>query len=72
MKKNDTKELPKMTLEEYEQKYSRCENAKLARSMVRILEAVVGLVIAATLLFVVLRLFEVHRIAGYISKGACC
>ena len=69
MKNNDTQELPKMTLEEYEQKYSRRENARLARSVLRILEAAVGLVIAATLLFVVLRLFEVHRIAGFISIG---
>ena len=67
MNKNDTKELPKMTLEEYEQKYSRRENAKFAKSVLRILEAAVGLLIAAMLLFVVLRMFELHRIAGYIS-----
>ena len=69
MNTNDTKELPKMTLEEYEQKYSRRENARLAKSVLMILEAAVGLVVVATLLFVVLRLFEVNRIAGYISIG---
>lgn len=67
MNTNDTKELPKMTLEEYEQKYSRRENARLARSVLRMLEAAVGLIIAAALLYVVLRMFEVHRIAGFIS-----
>lgn len=67
MRSNDAKDLPKLTLEEYVQKYSRRENTRFTRSFLRILEAALGLVIAATLLFVVLRLFELHRIAGYIG-----
>lgn len=57
----------KMTLEEYERRYSHRENTKMARSFLRMIEAVLGLLIGAILLFVVLRLFEIHPIAGYIS-----
>lgn len=67
MKKEATKNNKKMTLEEYERKYSHRENSKFARSFLRILEAVLGLSMAAILLFVVLRLFEINKIVGYIS-----
>lgn len=56
-----------MTLEEYERTYSQRENSKLAKSLIKIVVTAVGLLMVAALLFIVLRLFQVHRIAGYIS-----
>ena len=65
--KNLEVENKKMTLEEYEKKYSHRQNTKVVRSFLLILEVVIGLGICAILFFVVLKLFEIHKIAGYIG-----
>ena len=55
----------KLTLEEYEQKYSHRENSKVVKSFLLLFEALIGVGLAAILFFVVLRLFDIHQIAGY-------
>jgi len=57
----------KMTLEQYQQKYTHPENIKVARSILFIISAALGVVVAATLFFVVLELFKIHKIAGYVG-----
>ena len=66
MKKEEAK---KLTLEEYEQKYSHRENTKLVKSFLLLFEALIGVGLAAILFFVVLRLFDIHQIAGYVGIG---
>ncbi len=62
-------ELPrkKLTLEEYQQKNSNPENIKAAQSFMFILSAVIGVIIGTALFFVVLKLFDIHEIAGYVG-----
>lgn len=61
------KEPQKLTLEQYQQKYSRPENIAAAKTYLFILGAAIGIIIAVALFFVVLRLFEIHEIAGYVG-----
>lgn len=65
MKKISEKD--KITLEEYQQRYSHSDNAELARSILFILGSAIGVGIIVALFFVVLRLYELHPIAGYIG-----
>lgn len=65
MKKQN--EVKKMTLEEYQQKYTHPENLVAAKNFLFMFGAAIGIVIAVCLFFVVLRLFEIHQIAGYIG-----
>ena len=60
-------ETKKMTLEEYENKYSRRQNTKVIKSYLTIVMVLIGLVIGAVLFFVVMKLFELHKIAGYVG-----
>ena len=69
MKSNDIKENKKMTLEEYEKKYSHRQNTKAIRSFLLLIEVIIGLAVAAILFFVDLKLFEIHKIAGYVGIG---
>lgn len=55
----------KLTLEEYQQKSSNFENVKVARSFVTMFTIALGVIVATALFFVVLRLFDIHEIAGY-------
>ena len=57
----------KMTLEEYEKKYSRPENIKAAKTFLFIFAASIGIIIFVCLFFLVLRLFDIHKIAGYVG-----
>lgn len=57
----------KMTLDDYQQKYRHPENIKAARSLLAVLGLAIGIVIATCLFFIVLRLFEIHVIAGYVG-----
>lgn len=59
----------KMTLEEYKAKYSKPENAKAARFFLTIFASAIGVVIFTCLTLIVLRIFEIHEIAGYVSIG---
>lgn len=64
---NKTIEANKITLEEYQQKYSNPENIVAAKTFLFMLAAVIGVVIAACLFFVVLRLFDMNQVAGYLG-----
>ncbi len=57
----------KMTIEEYEQKYTNPENTKAAKSFLFIFAATIGLIIFTCLFFIVLKMFDIHKIAGYVS-----
>ena len=59
----------KLTLEEYEQKYSHRQNTKVVKSFLLLFEALIGVGLAAILFFVVLKLFEIHKFAGYAGIG---
>ncbi|MGE4342314.1 MAG: YcjF family protein [Bacilli bacterium] len=67
MKKQEEK---KITLEEYQKKYTSTENIAAAKTFLFILGAGLGIIIATALFFVVLRLFEIHEIAGYCGIAA--
>lgn len=62
-----TNEEKKMTLEEYQQKYTHPENVVAAKNILLIVEATIGIAIAVCLFFVVLKIFELHQTAGYVS-----
>ncbi|MBO5528159.1 MAG: DUF697 domain-containing protein [Bacilli bacterium] len=57
----------KMTLEEYKDKYTKPYNAKAVRSFLVIFAGAVGVVVFTCLLLIVLRVFEMNQVAGYIS-----
>lgn len=59
------KETKKMTLEEYEKKYSKPENIKAAKTFLFLFAAGIGVIIFASLFFIVMKLFEIHEYAGY-------
>jgi uncharacterized membrane protein YcjF (UPF0283 family) len=62
-----TYEEKKVTLEEYQQKYTHPENLVAAKNFLFMLGSATGVIIAVSLFFVVLRLFDIHLIAGYLS-----
>ncbi len=55
----------KISIEEYEQKYTHPENIAAAKGFLFIFAAAIGLIVAACLFFIVLRLFDIHKYAGY-------
>ncbi len=61
----------KMTIYEYEQRYSRRQNVKGARRLLFLAAATVGIVLFVCLLLITLRVFELHKIAGYCTGGVC-
>ena len=63
------KETKKMTLEEYEKKYSKPENVKAAKTFLFLFAAGIGVIVFACLFFMVMKLFEIHQYAGYIGIG---
>lgn len=63
------KEEKKLTLEEYQEKYCKVDNSKLAKKLLFIIVAGVGILIAAMLALLVLRFFDVNEYAGYGSLG---
>lgn len=63
-------EKKKLSLEEYQQKYTSSENMAVAKTFLFILAAAVGIIVIVALFFVVVRLFELHEIAGYAGIGA--
>lgn len=66
-KKNLPAPVKKMTLEEYKAKYTKPYNAKAVRAFLVLFAGGVGIVVFTCLLLLVLRLFEIHQVAGYIS-----
>lgn len=65
----DAKESGKLTLEEYQKKYSKPVNEKVAKTFLFIFAAAIGIIIFFCLFLLVLRLFELHQIAGYVGSG---
>ena len=55
----------KLTLEEYQKRYSKPENIKVAKTFLFVFAASIGVIVFMALFFVVSRLFEIHKIAGY-------
>jgi uncharacterized membrane protein YcjF (UPF0283 family) len=66
-KNEDTTDESKLTLEEYQRKYSRPVNEKAARAFLFIFAAAIGIIVFFCLFLIVLRLFDIHKIAGYVS-----
>ena len=58
-----------LTLEEYQEKYSKPENLKKVKLFVYIGVLAIGIIIFTCLFFMVLRVFDINEIAGYISIG---
>ena len=59
----------KMTLEEYQQKYAKKHNTVFIKSAFFLVSAAIGIVVIAALFLIVVRLFDIHQIAGYIGIG---
>ena len=55
----------KMTLEEYQEKYSKPENLKAARSFLVLFTLAIGTIIFTWLFFIVLKLYDINKYAGY-------
>ncbi len=69
MAKSKVKEVKKMTLEEYEQKYPNNENSKRARTFINLLLITIAIIIIVALFFLNIRVYELHEIAGYVTTG---
>ncbi len=67
MKNNNEQVQEKMTLKDYEKKYTRRQNIKAIKSFLLILEVAIGLIIAACLFYLVLQIYNLNNIAGYVS-----
>ena len=61
------KEIKKLTLEEYQQKYNRKVTVKQAKSFLTIVLALVAILLIYFLAKIVIKIFELHQIAGYVS-----
>jgi len=60
----------KMSLEDYMNKYnSKPQNMKAVRTFLFLLSASIGIIIVTCLFFMVVKLFELHEIAGYCGIG---
>ncbi len=66
---SNKKDNQKMTLEEYQKKYSKPYNEKAAKSFLFMLGAAIGLIIIFCLFLIVMKIFDINKIAGYISIG---
>ena len=64
-----TIEKKKITLEEYQQKYTNPENLVAAKNFLFILGAAIGVIVAVSLFFVVLRLFDIHHRKSSIRRS---
>lgn len=69
MSKNKKDKTKKMTLEEYKEQYTKPENRKQIKAYLFILTAAVGVIIFTCLTLLVIRLFDIHEVAGYIGIG---
>lgn len=67
MKKDNTDK--KITLEEYQNQNTHPENVKAAKSFLFIFTIAIAVVILVGLFFLVVRLFEIHKIAGYVGAA---
>ena len=65
----ESKDAKKMTLEEYESKYSGRTNVKRARSFLVLIVAAIGIGMAALLTLVVFKVYDMNQYAGYAAIG---
>lgn len=70
-KEQNTEDSAKMTIYEYEQKYSKRENARGAKVLLRLVATALGVIIAACLVTVTLKLWDVHMYAGIACAAVC-
>ena len=64
---NNTNVDKKITLEEYQSQNTSPENIKAAKSFISIFLITIAIIIIVSLFFVVMKLFDIHEIAGYIG-----
>ena len=64
-----SKEDEKMTLEEYEEKYTKTEDSKLVKFGLVLFAASIGIVIFVCLALLVLRIYDINKYAGYGSTA---
>ena len=70
IEKNNKTEEKKMTLEEYEKNYNaKPRNVKAIKSLTFIFVASIGIIIVTCLTMLVMKLFEIHKVAGYCGIG---
>lgn len=61
----------KLTIYEYEQKYTKRQNVRGAKILLKIIAAAIGVFIFACLFFVALRVYEINEYAGYGAAAVC-
>ena len=66
-KKNLPATTNKLTLDEYKEKYSKPQNVKAARFFLVMFAAGLGVIIFTCLLLIVLKIYDINDIAGYVS-----
>lgn len=59
----------KMTISEYEQKYTKRQNARGARFLLWMIGSLIGVALFACLFFLTLRVYELNEYAGYVAIG---
>ena len=62
---------PKMTIYEYEQKYSKRENARGAKLFLRFTAAIIGVFLFVLLAMFTLKMHEINEYVGYGIGGVC-
>ena len=65
MAKNKKEQTEKMSLEEYKEKYTKPENTRQIKLLLFLFVASVGVLIFTCLLFIVLKVFDINKYAGY-------
>ena len=63
------KEKKKITFQEYKEKYTKFENPTNVKTILFIVIAALGIIVAVALALLTLRLFDINNIAGYIGIG---
>ncbi len=67
----ETETSGKLTIYEYEQKYTKRQNVRAAKILLKIIAAAIGVFIFACLFFVALRVYEINEYAGYGAAAVC-
>lgn len=68
---NKSNQPVKMTIYEYEQKYTRRQNVRGARLFLSMMAALVGVVLFVCLFFLTMRVYDINQYAGY-GVGVAC
>lgn len=69
MAKTKEREIKKMSLEEYQEKYPNNQNTKTAKTFIGVFQTTLAIIIITALFFLNIRVYEIHEIAGYITTG---